>query len=134
MQRFQSPTPESVLQFALFMNEDETLPEHPGLIELLVAVGRDASSAGTSLAEARAIVSPFALISRSGFRSHLCVRPEEDRQLTVPTLLVSGEHELGGGVTVAEAVTDLISQSQLEVLPAGHAPWLGHPMASLNGW
>lgn len=126
-QRFSPATPESVLQFARLVNEEETLPEYPGLIELLVAVGRDAMSVRANRAEARVIVSPLAIVSRTGFRSRLRVRPEELRQLTVPTLLVWGEHDPTGEVSVAKAVTGQIPQSKLEVLAAGHAPWLAYP-------
>ena len=45
----------------------------------------------------------------------------------MPTLLVWGEHEPLGGVSVARAVTDLIPHARLEVLPTGHGPWLGQP-------
>lgn len=127
LQRFARPTPKSVLQFAGFMGEDETLPNYPDLIDLLVASGREPLAARTDLAECRAIVSPFALLSRSGFRRRMRVRPTELRQLTVPTLLVWGRNEPVGGVQIAKAVSELIPRSQLETLPAGHAPWLGHP-------
>jgi pimeloyl-ACP methyl ester carboxylesterase len=55
------------------------------------------------------------------------VQPDELRQLTVPTLLVWGDHDPIGAVKVAEATANLLSDAQLEVLPAGHAPWLGNP-------
>jgi pimeloyl-ACP methyl ester carboxylesterase len=55
------------------------------------------------------------------------VRPDELRRLTVPTLLAWGEREPLGDVTVAQAATSLIPRGHLEVLPGGHAPWLGHP-------
>jgi pimeloyl-ACP methyl ester carboxylesterase len=42
-------------------------------------------------------------------------------------LLVWGEQEPLGSVSVAQAVTELIPHARLEVLPTGHAPWLGQP-------
>jgi pimeloyl-ACP methyl ester carboxylesterase len=45
----------------------------------------------------------------------------------MPTLLIWGEHEPLGCVSVARAVTDLIPHARLEVLPTGHGPWLGQP-------
>jgi len=45
----------------------------------------------------------------------------------MPTLVVWGEQEPLGSVSVAQAVTELIPHARLEVLPTGHAPWLGQP-------
>jgi len=67
------------------------------------------------------------LLTPSGFRRRTRVRPDELRQLAVPTLLIWGEREPLGRVSVAQAVTELIPHGRLEVLPAGHGPWLGHP-------
>jgi pimeloyl-ACP methyl ester carboxylesterase len=60
-------------------------------------------------------------------RPSLRVRPDELRQLTVPTLLLWGDHDPVGAVTVAQATAKLIPNAHLEVLPAGHGPWLGNP-------
>jgi pimeloyl-ACP methyl ester carboxylesterase len=90
-----------------------------------VAGGRE--SARTDLAEIRAFLSPFAVLSPAGFRRRMVVRPDELRRLVVPTLLLWGEHEPLGRVAVAEAVTELMPRGRLEVVPGGHAPWLGHP-------
>ena len=73
------------------------------------------------------LVSPFALLSPSGFRRHSRVRPDELRQLAMPTLVVWGEQDPLGSVSVAQAVTELIPHARLKVLPTGHAPWLGQP-------
>jgi pimeloyl-ACP methyl ester carboxylesterase len=127
LQRLQPPARKSVLQFARLVGEGETLPNYPDLVDLLVASGRDTMAARTDLAETRMIVSPFALVTRTGFRHNVRVRPDELRQLAVPTLLVWGEHEPLGGTEAAKALHDLMPRSQLELLPAGHAPWLGHP-------
>jgi pimeloyl-ACP methyl ester carboxylesterase len=47
--------------------------------------------------------------------------------LAVPTLLIWGDHDPVGAVEVAQAVAGLIPDAQLELLPAGHVPWLGDP-------
>ncbi len=44
-----------------------------------------------------------------------------------PTLVLWGDQDPVGSIPVAQAVTDLIPQARLEVLPAGHGPWLGQP-------
>lgn len=127
VQRFAPPTPKSTLQFASFVNEEETLSNRPELINLLVALGRDPTSAMTDRNEVRAILSPFGLITNSGFRHRMQVRTNELDGLEVPTLIIWGQNEPVGSVPVIKAVNDRIPHSQLELLPAGHAPWLGHP-------
>ena len=73
------------------------------------------------------MVSPFALLSPSGFRRKARVRPDELHQLAIPTLMVWGEQDPLGSSSVARAASDLIPRGQLVVLPTGHAPWLGRP-------
>lgn len=127
VQRFAPPTPKSTLQFASFVNENETLVDHPELINLLVALGRDPISAMTDRNEVRAILSPFGLVTNSGFRHQMQIRTNELEGLEVPTLIIWGQNEPVGSAQVIKAVNDRIPHSQLELLPAGHAPWLGHP-------
>jgi pimeloyl-ACP methyl ester carboxylesterase len=85
------------------------------------------STPWSSKTEIRALVSPFALLTPSGFRARSRVRPDELRQVAVPTLMVWGERDPLGGVSVAQAITDLIPSARLVVLPTGHGPWLGEP-------
>jgi pimeloyl-ACP methyl ester carboxylesterase len=125
--RLAPPTPKSVLRLASVMGEQATLARRPDLIDLLVALGRDPVTDRAAKAEIRLLVSPFALLSRSGFRGRSRVRPGELRQLAMPTLIVWGERDPLGGVPVAQAITDLIPHARLEVLPTGHGPWLGEP-------
>ena len=124
------PSPASVLQFAGFMGEKDTLSNHPQLVDLIVAAGRDPIAASVDSAEARVLVSPFALVSPRGFRHRSRVRRDELRRLRVPTLLIWGEREPLGGVSVAREVVESIPEARLEVLPGGHVPWLGHPAAT----
>jgi pimeloyl-ACP methyl ester carboxylesterase len=126
--RLAPPTPKSVLRLASVMGERATLARRPDLIDLLVALGRDPVTDRAAKAEIRLLVSPFALLSRSGFRGRSRVRPDELRQVAMPTLIVWGERDPLGGVAVARAITDLIPNARLEVLPTGHGPWLGEPV------
>jgi pimeloyl-ACP methyl ester carboxylesterase len=122
LSRLAPPSPTSILRFAHHVaREKETLARHPDLIDLLVAAGRDPITDHASKAELRLFVSPF------GFRRRSRLRPDELRQLAMPTLLIWGESEPLGGVSVAQAVTDLIPHARLEVLATGHGPWLGQP-------
>ena len=127
LSRLAPPSPKSVLRLASVMGEQATLARHPDLIDLLVAAGRDPITDRAAKAEFRVLISPFALLSPSGFRRRSRVRPDELRQLAMPTLVLWGEHDPLGGISVAQAITDLIPHARLEVLPTGHGPWLGQP-------
>jgi pimeloyl-ACP methyl ester carboxylesterase len=127
LSRLVPASPKSLLRFASFMGEGATLPRHPDLIDFMVAAGRDSLAASVDRAEARVLVSPFALVSLRGFRRQSRVRADELRQVAVPTLVIWGEQEPLGSVSVAQAVTELIPHARLEVLAGGHAPWLGQP-------
>jgi pimeloyl-ACP methyl ester carboxylesterase len=116
-----------VLRFARFMGERQALPAHPELIDLFLVAGRDPLAVSALAAEVRAVVSPFALLSRSGWRRSSRVRSDELRPLAMPTLLIWGDREPLGPVSVAQAVSDSIPRARLQVLAAGHAPWLGQP-------
>jgi len=127
LSRLLPPTRESMLRFARFVGEEETLARHPELIDLLVALGRDPITDRFARAELRVYVSPFALLLPSGFRRQSRIRPDELSRLAMPTLVVWGERETLGDVAVAQAMTELIPHARLEVLPTGHGPWLGQP-------
>ena len=64
LSRWAPPTPKSMLRFARFVGEQTTLAQHPDLVDLLVANGRDPLSAAVARSEIRVLVSPFALLSR----------------------------------------------------------------------
>lgn len=130
VQRAAPPSPSSLLKFARFMGEGDTLPDHPELIDLLVAVGRDPVNAATERDEVRAVVSPVALATRTGFRRSMRVAPDELRRLNVPTLLVWGQQEPLAPVATARAIAEMLPNGRLVVLPGGHVPWLGDPEAT----
>ena len=126
--RIAPPNRKSMLEFWRFLGERETLSQHPTLVDLLVALGRDPvtdrASRGTEL---RFFISPLALVSRLGFRERSRLRPDELGQLAMPTLVVWGEHETLGDVSVGQALAASIPQARLQVPPTGHAPWLARP-------
>jgi pimeloyl-ACP methyl ester carboxylesterase len=128
LSRLVPPSPTSVLRLASSVGEKGTLAGYPDLVDLLVAAGRDPITDRAAKAEFRALISPFALLSPSGFRRRSRLRPDELRQLAMPTLVVWGERDPVGSIPVARAVTELIPDARLEVLPTGHGPWLGQPM------
>jgi pimeloyl-ACP methyl ester carboxylesterase len=128
LSRLAPPNPRSMLRFAHHVaREKATLARHPDLVDLLVAAARDPINDRAGQAEFRALISPFALLSPSGFRRRARVRPDELRQLAMPTLVLWGEQDPVGSIAVARAVAELIPHTRLEVLPTGHGPWLGQP-------
>jgi pimeloyl-ACP methyl ester carboxylesterase len=114
------PSRETVVQSMSVMGEGNTIVNYPDQIEALVAAGYDRLASDTSLAELRAAISP------TGWQPTLALRPDELQQLTIPTLLIWGEHDPLGGAGVARMTAATIPHARLEVLSAGHAPWLGH--------
>ena len=128
LSRLAPPSPRSILWFADHVaREKAALARHPDLVDLLVAAGRDPLTDHAAKAEFRALLSPFALLSPSGWRRRARIRPDELRRLAVPTLVLWGDRDPIGSVPVAQAVTGMIPNARLEVLPAGHGPWLGRP-------
>lgn len=119
--RVVKPNPKMLLRLLSSVGEKDTIVRYPDLIEALVAAGNDPIASAANLAELRAIISPL------GFRRSARLHPDELRRLTVPTLVVWGDHDPVGTVEVAQATASLIPEAQLEVLPAGHVPYLGHP-------
>jgi len=125
LRRLVPPSPASFMRLARAVGEGETIGAHPDLIDLVVAVARDPTAQRAMRAEFRAIMSPFALLSWDGFRRSGRVSPEELARLAMPTSVIWGERDPLGSIAVARAVTALIPDARLEVLPTGHGPWLG---------
>jgi len=103
------------------MGEEDTIVRYPELIESLVAAARDPINSAANLAELRAVISPF------GFRPSARIAPDDLRRLSVPTLLIWGDHDPVGTADVARETARLGPRAQLELLLAGHVPYLGHP-------
>jgi 2-hydroxy-6-oxonona-2,4-dienedioate hydrolase len=127
LSRLVPPTPKSVARFASAMGERATVTTYPDLIDLWVASLRDPIADRVGRAEERFFISPFALLSPSGLRRHARVGAEELGQVAMPALVIWGEREPLGGVSVAQAVTELMPDARLQMLGGGHAPWLGQP-------
>jgi len=128
LSRLTPPSQKSVLRFAHHAaREKATLARYPDLVDLFVAGFRDPIADRVAMAEIRVFVSPFALLSPSGFRRRSRVQPDELRQLAMPTLVIWGQHEPLGSVAIAQELTDLIPHARLVMLPSGHGPWLGYP-------
>jgi pimeloyl-ACP methyl ester carboxylesterase len=119
--RVVKPNRKLLVRLMASMGEKDTIVRYPELIESLVAAAGDPIASATNLAELRAVISPF------GFRPSSRIDPDALRQLSVPTLLIWGDHDPVGTVEVARVIARLMPQAQLETLPAGHVPYLGHP-------
>jgi pimeloyl-ACP methyl ester carboxylesterase len=115
------PSTETVTQSMSIFGEGETIARYPEQLEAMVAAGNDQLLAGVRLAELRALIAP------NGWQPALAMRPDELHALAVPTLLIWGEQDPLGGTDVARTVAATIPHAQLELLSAGHGPWLGHP-------
>lgn len=122
----QRETPQSVRKFAAMVGEKDTIDAHPDLIDVLVAVGNDPVAARALHQEIRPLISPWALMTRTGFRRQARITEADLRGLVVPTLLVGGRHDPVGEANVARHIQSLIPHAELEVVEGGHAPWLGH--------
>jgi pimeloyl-ACP methyl ester carboxylesterase len=115
------PSPDTVIQSMSVFGEADTIVNYPVQIDALVVAGHDPVASQASLAELRSIISP------TGWQPELQTPLEELGQLAVPTLLIWGENDPLGGADVAQAAAASIPGARLELLAAGHAPWLGHP-------
>jgi pimeloyl-ACP methyl ester carboxylesterase len=127
LSRLAPPSRESVLKIAEFVGEKETLLRYPEVVDLLGAVAADPIAGRATTNEFRALISPFALLTRSGFRRRGRVHADDLRGLAMPTLVLWGDRDPVGSAQVAQAIADLIPHGRALVLPAGHGPFLGHP-------
>lgn len=115
------PNAKMLVRLMSSMGEKDTIVRYPDLIQALVAAGNDPIASSVNLAELRAVLTPL------GFRRAFRMQPEELRRLNVPTLVLWGDHDPVGAVGVARATARLVPEAQLDVLPAGHVPYLGNP-------
>ena len=123
----QRETPRSFRRFATMVGEGESIDAHPDLVELMVAVGNDPVASRALQHEIGSLISPWALVSRTGFRREARVTEADLRELAVPTLLLWGDHDPVGSAHAARRIQALIPHAELHVVDGGHAPWLGQP-------
>jgi pimeloyl-ACP methyl ester carboxylesterase len=121
LNRVVKPNRKLLVRLMASMGEKDTIVRYPELIESLAAAARNPIASAANLAELRAIISPI------GFRPSARITPDELRRLTVPTLLIWGDHDPVGTAEVARETARLMPRAQLELLRAGHVPYLGHP-------
>jgi pimeloyl-ACP methyl ester carboxylesterase len=119
--RLVKPNPKRLVQLMSSVGEKDTIVRYPQLIESLVAAGDDPVATAANLAELRAAISSL------GFRPSMRLHREELRRLTVPTLVIWGDHDPVGAVEVGQAAAKVMPDARLKVLPAGHVPYLGNP-------
>jgi pimeloyl-ACP methyl ester carboxylesterase len=115
------PNRTMLLRLMASMGERDTILRYPELITSIVAAARDPIASAANLAELRAVISPI------GFRPSARLTPDELRRLNVPTLLIWGDRDPVGTAEVARENARLMPRARLELLPAGHVPYLGHP-------
>jgi pimeloyl-ACP methyl ester carboxylesterase len=120
MTRAVKPGRRMLLRMMASVGEADTITRHPDLLESLIAGARDPLAVAANRAELRALISPL------GYRPATRIRPEDLRQVSVPTLMVWGDHDPVVPIEAARAAAQLIPDARLEVLPAGHVPQLGH--------
>ena len=117
------PSRETVVGSMAAMGEAETIVSYPDLLDAMVVAGRDATSGQASLDELKA------LITMDGWQPEVQTNLDELRSIAAPTLLIWGRKDPLGDTDAAKLVADAIPSSRLELLDAGHGPWLGHPDA-----
>jgi pimeloyl-ACP methyl ester carboxylesterase len=119
--RIVKPGRRMLLRMMASVGEADTIPRHPDLLDSLIAGARDPVAVAANRAEFRALISP------SGYRTAARITAEDLRRLSVPTLMIWGDHDPVVPIAAARAAAQLIPDARLEVLSAGHVPQLGHP-------
>jgi pimeloyl-ACP methyl ester carboxylesterase len=110
-----------VVQLMGVMGEAETIVNHPKVLEALIATNNDPVASKAARTEFSAFLNVL------GFRDNMKIQAGDLAKLSMPTLVIWGDHDPLGGVDVARAVSEAIPNCELEILPVGHVPQLGHP-------
>jgi pimeloyl-ACP methyl ester carboxylesterase len=115
------PSRRMLLRLMSSMGEADTILRYPDLLDSLVDEARDPIAKASNLAEFRALLSPIGPGAATRFT------PDDLRRLTVPTLMIWGDHDPIVSVAHAQVAAELIPDARLVVLPGGHVPQLGNP-------
>jgi len=115
------PSRETVVASMAGMGEADTIVRYPDLLDAMVAAARDTTSGQASLDEMKALITP------DGWQPEVQTDLAELRTIAPPTLLIWGHKDPLGDPDAANLVADAIPNSRLELLDAGHGPWLGLP-------
>lgn len=121
LSRTVKPGRRMLLRLTSSLGEGDTILRYPDLLDSLIDAGHDPVATRANMAEFRASLSLL------GTRSATRIRPDDLRRLSVPTLMIWGDHDPVMSVKRARAAADLMPDARLEVLPAGHVPQLGNP-------
>ncbi|MGH8926346.1 MAG: alpha/beta fold hydrolase [Acidimicrobiia bacterium] len=115
------PSRETVIESMSGMGEGKTIVSYPDQIEALIAAGQDPVASMANLDELQSLITP------NGWEPSVETQVNELERLQSPTLLVWGLNDPLGGKDAAHHAASAIPDAQLEMLDAGHGPWLGHP-------
>lgn len=114
------PSLGQVKRFAKMAGED--LSDHVELQHLLVAAQRMPGAQDAILELLNAVV------RLRGARPELVLDGEDLSQIRQPVLLIWGERDPFGSVTVAQEITSHLPNAKLEtVSDGGHVPWISNP-------
>ena len=80
------------------MGEGDTILRHPELFDSLLDAAHDPVASAANVAEFQSLLTPF------GTRARTRIRPDDLRHLTVPTLMIWGDHDPLVPVPEARAV------------------------------
>lgn len=122
-----NPSPKSVIKMMGAMGEARSVAKYPKLVDVFVAAAFDVVAAEASGREMAAMVRGL-----MGFRPEVLFRDEDLVDVRQPTMLIWGDRDPVGDVEVARRLAGLLSDSELHVVSAGHAPWWGEPELAAN--
>jgi pimeloyl-ACP methyl ester carboxylesterase len=114
----------TVVKMMKMVGEGKTIVKYPMMVQALAASNNDPLAAKAARTEYAAFLNLL------GFKTNMKIRTGDLAKLSMPTLVIWGDHDPLGGEAVARAVSEAIPNCVLEMLPAGHAPSLGHPEKS----
>lgn len=121
MARLQEPSEEAVVQQMEGVGDGDSILQYPALVQAKVAHDRVPRSFDTGVRELRT------MITFRGWRSDTRLREEELNTLQQPALFIWGKHDWFGGPDQVQESVELIPDSRLESVDAGHGPWFGLP-------